>query len=78
MDLITITGIESIKLDAKTGEVIYITPAFKIFKPKGTTGNDNGNGECEEDEDCEELLPPLIGFDRVCIDGRCHYRRKGD
>jgi len=39
MDLITITGIESIKLDSKTGEVIYITPAFKICKPKGSGGN---------------------------------------
>lgn len=33
-----------------------------------------GDGpECEDDEDCEKILPHWPGYKRVCIDGICRY-----
>jgi len=29
--------------------------------------------ECEDDEDCEKILPNWPGYKRVCVDGKCRY-----
>jgi len=74
-----LTGICRITLDEK-GTLLDIIPdpvTFRLYETATLDDGDDGGPECETNADCEEILLPLHGYDRVCIDGECHYRKQG-